>query len=80
MKQKIVVVQSGFVFVGDVESDTAKGVVLVNAAVVRVWGTEKGLGQLAVEGRQSGTVLDLCGTVEIPRHAILALIPTVVRL
>jgi hypothetical protein len=80
MKQKIVVLVEGFVIVGDVESDTSKGMVLVNASVIRVWGTTEGLGQLALKGRQSDTVLDPCGVAEIPKHAIVVVIPTAVRL
>lgn len=50
------------------------GYELENAAVVRRWGTNAGLGQLAEKGPQSQTVLDSCGKVFIPTHALLLVI------
>lgn len=56
----IVIGNRGNVVVGDLvlTGDIGK---LSNASVIRRWGTTKGLGQLALEGKQSGTVLDPCG-------------------
>ncbi len=56
--------------------DTKPGYhVLHEAVVIRQWGTTKGIGQLALEGVQSGTVLDHCGTAMIPHHAVVWMCP-----
>ena len=70
MKQ-IVIAQRGWVFVGDV-SKTEVEVVIENAAVVRRWGTTRGLGQLAQTGPTAGTVLDPCPTVRLSATSIIA--------
>ncbi len=57
---KIVVLQRGWVMVGVLER-TGSDCKLHNAAVIRTWGTSKGLGELASNGPQSGTKLDKCG-------------------
>ncbi|MCK5236909.1 MAG: hypothetical protein KAR06_07985 [Deltaproteobacteria bacterium] len=56
---KIVVLQRGHVMVGrfSQEGDTCK---LMGASVIRVWGTTKGLGEIAYEGPTSKTKLDKC--------------------
>ncbi len=41
--------------------------------MIRIWGTEKGLGEL-ISGPTSKTKLDPCGTTRIPLDAIVALI------
>lgn len=77
---KIVVVQSGFVYVGQVDYLTEAGVAWVRisgARNIRVWGTTKGLGQLATSGPTSDTVLDVAGTVYVPLHAVLHLMDVV---
>lgn len=70
--RQIVVADRGFVFVGDSSTDDAGNVTLGNASVIRRWGTTKGLGQLASEGKQSATVLDACGTVRVPSGSVVA--------
>lgn len=73
---KIVVIQSGFVYVGQVDYLNEGGVMWVRisgARNIRVWGTTKGLGQLATSGPTSSTVLDVAGTVYAPFHAVLHL-------
>jgi hypothetical protein len=70
MKQ-IVIAQWGWVFVGDV-TETKSELILDDAAVVRRWGTTRGLGQLATEGPTQKTVLDPCGTVRIRLTAVIA--------
>jgi hypothetical protein len=69
----IVVADRGFVYVGDVTSDD-QFCVVDNAKNVRKWGTTKGLGQLALEGPTSDTVLDAVGTVRIPARAVISII------
>jgi hypothetical protein len=61
---KIVVLQRGWVLIGRFER-ADNNCKLHDASVIRVWGTSKGLGELASEGKKKGTVLDKCsGVVE----------------
>lgn len=61
---KIVVLQRGWVMIGRFER-TGSDCKLTSASVIRNWGTKKGLGELATEGKKANTVLDKCGgTVE----------------
>ena len=69
---KIVIVDRGFVYIGNVE-DNASFLTLRNAQNIRVWGTSKGLGEL-VGGPTSGTILDTVGTVRIPARAVISII------
>jgi hypothetical protein len=62
-KVKIVVLQRGWVAVGEYARDGSE-VVLTNAATIRVWGTTKGLGEL-FSGPTSSTKLDKAGTMRI---------------
>lgn len=71
----IVVVDRGFVYVGDVEHD-GDWCVVRNARNIREWGTDKGLGQLALDGPRPNTLLDDVGTVRVPAHALISLIDT----
>jgi hypothetical protein len=65
-----VVLQRGWVVVGRVERIGAETVVR-DAHVIRRWGTSKGLGQLALEGPQSATILDAAGTVRAHELAVV---------
>jgi len=71
--RQIVVLDRGFVYVGDV---TLAGdfVTIESAQNVRRWGTSKGLGELAAKGPQRNTVLDPAGTVRAPMRALITLI------
>jgi hypothetical protein len=61
---KIVVLQRGWVLIGRFKQDGDK-CTLSNAQVIRRWGTTKGLGELALEGKKKDTLLDPCnGLVE----------------
>lgn len=60
---RIVVLQRGWVVVGDVHR-TGDEIIVRDASVIRYWGTTKGLGQLALSGPTEKTVLDPCGTVK----------------
>jgi len=71
--KKIVVVQSGWVFVGDVVVENSY-VKITDARNIRVWGTTQGLGELALRGPTKETVLDDYGVVTVPVHAVLAYI------
>jgi hypothetical protein len=71
-KKQIVVLDRGFVYVGDV-SVFNDWVLIKNAQNLRIWGTTKGLGELR-GGPLSGTKLDDVGTVRAPLRALISLI------
>lgn len=73
---KIVVLQRGWVVIGQYSEDGEYSV-LENAAVIRRWGTTKGLGELALEGKQAETKLDKCGTVRFHKLTSVMLIDCV---
>lgn len=56
-KKQIVVLQRGWVVIGDVEKTEAE-INISNCSVIRVWGTSKGLGEIADGGKTSETILD----------------------
>ena len=68
---EIIVAQRGWVVIGRKVSESDTEIVLHDASVIRVWGTTKGLGQLALEGQQSGTKLDPAGTIRIHPLAVV---------
>ena len=71
----IVVLDRGFVYVGEVR--IAGGWCRIEkASNIRVWGTTKGLGELALDGPTDNTVLDEVGVVEAPFHAVIHVIDT----
>lgn len=59
---KIVILQRGWVMIGRFERN-GSDCKLHNASVIRNWGTTKGLGELAIEGKKKDTKLDRCGGV-----------------
>ncbi len=69
----IVVVDRGFVYVGHAEC-TPDWCIVTNAKNIRVWGTTRGLGQLALEGPTKDTKLDAITTVRIPMRAVISVI------
>jgi hypothetical protein len=71
----IVVCDRGFVYVGNVVMDDSFAVVS-DARNIRYWGTERGLGQLALEGPTDKTKLDPVGVVRVPARAIINIIDT----
>ena len=71
--QHIVVLDRGFVYVGDITIDD-DWVRIDNAKNIRIWGTTQGLGELR-NGPLSGTKLDVCEVVFAPRKALISLIP-----
>ena len=58
-KKQIVVLQRGWIVVGDVSKD-GQEVIISNCSVIRVWGTKDGLGELAEHGPLENTKLDKC--------------------
>ncbi len=75
----IVVADRGFVYVGQVAHD-GDWCVISNARNIRYWGTERGLGQLALEGPTDKTRMDAVGTVRVPARGVMHLLDTEVRL
>ena len=70
---KIVVCQRGFVYAGDV-SFYGQYLVIQDAVNLRVWGTTKGLGELALNGATPETKADDCGTVRVHELAVVSMI------
>ena len=69
----VVVLDRGFVYVGNVECDS-EWCVITDAHNIRKWGTTKGLGELVQNGPTSDTVLDVVGTVRAPMRAVISVI------
>jgi len=59
---KIVVLGRGWIVVGRVSYDDG-WTVITDAAVIRNWGTTRGLGEIAANGPTEKTILDKCPTV-----------------
>ena len=71
---KIVILQRGWCMVGKFERE-GSDCKLHNASVIRVWGTTKGLGEIAKGGPTSLTKLDPCnGLVEFDYLTVVAMI------
>lgn len=69
---KIVILQRGWCMVGRFERDGSE-CKLHNASVIRIWGTTKGLGEIAEGGPTGDTVLDKCnGLVEFDYLTVIA--------
>jgi len=69
---QIVVLISGFVYVGTVTTDNG-WVTITNAKNIRKWGTSNGLGEL-VNGPMPSTILDDVGELRAPFHALIHMI------
>ena len=68
---KIVVLDRGFIYVGNVSQED-DFYVIRNAKNIRQWGTSKGLGEL-VSGPLANTKLDNVGTVRAPSRALISM-------
>lgn len=69
----IAILQRGWVFIGTFSKD-GQECKLENAYNIRRWGTVDGLGQLALEGKQTDTKLDKVGTVTFHELTTVALL------
>ena len=69
----IVVLQRGWVVIGNL-SKNGEYYTLNNAYVIRRWGTSEGLGELALKGKQSETVLEKTGTVKFHELTTVAIL------
>lgn len=70
---KITILQRGWVFVGRF-SKKGTSCKLTDAYNIRTWGTTKGLGELAQEGKKDATKLDKVNDVLFHELGIVALI------
>ncbi len=70
---RIVILQRGWVMVGYF-SQKGANCRLDNAAVIRIWGTTKGLGEIATGGPTTKTVLDRCPPVNFHELTVIATI------
>jgi hypothetical protein len=59
--REIVILQRGWIIVGDVVRNGSEFTV-TDASVIRRWGTTNGIGQLAIAGPTKDTILDPVGT------------------
>ena len=70
-KKQIVILQRGWVVVGDY-SVVKDECILTDAAVIRTWGTTKGLGELAESGPLTGTKIDRCPDMRFHPMTVIA--------
>ena len=73
---RIVVLQRGWVAVGNLDRSAAPQLKLTDASIVRRWGTTKGLGEIALGGPTGETVLDAAGTLEFHELAVVTTFET----
>lgn len=71
--KKICILQRGWVMVGDFSRD-GSDCTLTNASIVRVWGTTKGLGEIALNGPTDKTILDPVGTARFDYLTTIAVL------
>jgi hypothetical protein len=71
----IVVLDRGFVYVGNVTVD-GDWCLIANAKNIRYWGTKNGLGEL-VNGPTKDTKLDAVGNVRAPLRAVISILDVV---
>ena len=70
-KKQIVILNRGWVVIGNY-SEKGDDCTLTDASVIRVWGTTKGLGELAENGVQTNTKLDSCPNVHFHKMTMVA--------
>ena len=71
--KQIVILNRGWVVVGDYsELEDKMECTLTNASVIRVWGTTKGLGELAENGPTSSTKLDASPNIRFHKMTMVA--------
>lgn len=68
---KIVILQRGWIFIGKFEQ-SGSICKLTNAYNIRTWGTTKGLGELAQNGKTTNTKLDKVNDVSFHELTIIA--------
>lgn len=75
MNNTIVVIESGWIMVGEMTNPSTQTTLLKNAAVVRRWNNGKGIGGLAKAENKHEYTLDPVGSVSIQTSKILFEIP-----
>lgn len=75
MNNTIVVIESGWIMVGEMTNPSTQTTLLKNASVVRRWNNGKGIGGLAKEKNKHEYTLDPVGSVSIQTSKILFEIP-----
>ena len=73
---KIVILQRGWVAVGYYRKEITE-CQLDHAHVIRVWGTTNGLGEIALNGPTTKTILDPCGKMQFHELTVVAMIDCV---
>ena len=68
---RIVILQRGWVVIGRWQQNGSQ-CSLSNAAIIRVWGTTRGLGEIALTGPTSKTILDPCPTLRFHELTVIA--------
>jgi hypothetical protein len=71
-KKQIVILQRGWVVVGDYSVQKDGECLLTDAAVIRVWGTTKGLGELAESGPLANTKIDRAPDIRFHPLTVIA--------
>jgi hypothetical protein len=74
-KHIIVIGERGWIFEGRMVSDDGAAYRLISANVVRKWSNGRGIGGLAMSKYKDDYTLDEVGSVEIPKDAVVAVIP-----
>lgn len=75
MNNTIVVIESGWIMVGEMTNPSTQTTLLKNASVVRRWTNGKGIGGLAKAENKHEYTLDPVGSVSIQTSKILFEIP-----
>lgn len=71
-KKQIVILQRGWVAIGDYSVQKDGECLLQDAAIIRVWGTTKGLGEIAEAGPTSTTKLDRSPDIRFHPMTVIA--------
>ena len=72
-KKQIIILQRGWVVVGDYSINKEKDeCTLTNAQVIRKWGTSNGLGQLAQTGKLADTILEIASDMHFHPLTVVA--------
>ena len=71
--KKIIVLERGWVVVGQIEKD-GEWFLLVNGAVIRRWGTTIGLGELALKGKSQQTILEPLPLTKFHENKVIMII------
>lgn len=75
MNNTIVVIESGWIMVGEMTNPSTQTTLLKNASVVRRWNNGKGIGGLVKAENKHEYTLDPVGSVSIQTSKILFEIP-----